>query len=81
MLKAAGHIGCHLIATHHYTNDNPHKFDYKGYRCACFEIFENVGGQVIVLTTDKLEYSGVEIKNEIIFSNVTAIEVLSSHET
>ena len=73
-------VGCHMISTKGYEKINPNKFAYDGYRCREFEIGETVGGVVVVATKGKFEYSGADIRNEILFENVYAIELLTAHE-
>lgn len=73
-------VGCHMVSTYRYQALNKSQFVYNEYFCDCFEIYENVGGQVKIKTFDKLRHANVEIVNEITFNNVTDIEVLSSHD-
>ena len=74
-------VGCHFISTYNYIKLNPRKFAYNTKPCKEFSIYENVGGNVIIETIDKLKHSNVEIKNQIIISNVANIEVLTEYET
>ena len=74
-------VGCKMIATYRYAKLNKNQFVYdKGYMCKDFEIIETVGGQVIVKTTDKFEFSKANITNRIVFDNVTDIEILTHHD-
>ena len=62
------------------SNLSEHYCIYKDYMCKEFEIVETVGGQVIVKTTDKFEFSKANITNRIVFDNVTDIEILTHHD-
>ena len=73
-------VGCHMISTYGYEKENPNQFVYDEYRCKQFELVENVGGFVIVKTEETLEHSKAKITNEIIFENVTEVEILTTHK-
>ena len=73
-------VGAHMISTRGYEQINPDRFAYDGYRCREFEIGETVGGVVVVVTKDRFEYSGADIRNEILFENVYEIELLTAHK-
>lgn len=73
-------VGCHMAFTHNFRKLNPNKFDYKGYQCKEFEILETVGGKVVVTTFDNLKHAEVKIINEIRFSNVIEIEIITEHD-
>jgi len=75
--KNGSTVGCHFISTYNYIKLNPKKFVYSTKPCKEFSIYENVGGKVIIETTDYLKHSNVEIKNEIIISNVIDIKILT----
>lgn len=68
-----------MISTYNYQKQNPNQFDYKGHQCKEFELYENVGGQIKVKTSDKLEFSGIEYENIISFNNVKSIEILTEY--
>lgn len=78
--KKGNAIGCYSIFTGKYCKLQPHKFDYSGYKCDEFEILETVGGKIVVNTIKKTEISGIEIKNQLVFSNVESIKMLTEHE-
>ena len=73
-------VGCHMISTYGYEKENPNQFVYDEYRCKRFELVETVCGSVIIRTEDALEHSKAKITNEIIFENVTEIEILTAHK-
>ena len=73
-------VGCHMISTYGYEKENPNQFVYDEYRCKQFELVETVGGCVIVKTEETLEHSKAKITNEIIFENVTEVEILTTHK-
>ncbi len=73
-------VGCHFISTYNYIKLNPKKFVYDTKPCKEFSIYENVGGDVIIETIDYLKHSNVKMKNKIIISNVTDIEILTEYE-
>lgn len=73
-------IGSHMISTYNYQKENPNQFVYGEYRCERFELVETVGGRVIVKTEETLRHSKVKITNEIIFENVTEVEILTTHK-
>ena len=73
-------VGAHMISTYGYEKENQNKFAYDEYRCKQFELVENVGGCVIVKTEETLEHSKAKITNEIIFENVTEVEILTTHK-
>lgn len=73
-------VGCHMISTYGYQEENPNQFVYDGYRCKQFELAETVGGCVIVKTEETFEHSKAKVTNEIIFENVTEIEILTTHK-
>lgn len=73
-------IGSHMISTYSYQKENPNQFVYGEYRCERFELAETVGGCVIVKTEETLRHSKVKITNEIIFENVTEVEILTTHK-
>lgn len=73
-------VGSHMIFTYGYREENPNQFAYDGYRCKQFELAETVGGRVIVKTEETLRHSKVKITNEIIFENVTEVEILTTHK-
>ena len=73
-------VGAHMISTYGYEKENKNKFAYDGYRCKQFELMETVGGCVIVKTEETLEHSNAKITNEIIFENVTEVEILTTHK-
>ena len=73
-------VGCHMISTYGYEKENPNQFVYDEYRCKRFELVETVGGCVIVKTEETLEHSKAKITNEIIFENVTEVEILTTHK-
>ena len=72
-------VGCHMISTYGYEKENPNQFVCDEYRCNRFDLVETVGGCVIVKTEETLEHSKAKITNEIIFENVTEIEILTTH--
>ena len=73
-------VGSHMISTYDYQKENPNQFVYGEYRCEQFELVETVGGRVIVKTEETLRHSKVKITNEIIFENVTEVEILTTHK-
>lgn len=73
-------VGCHMISTYGYEKENQNKFAYDEYRCKQFELVETVGGCVIVKTEETFEHSKAKITNEIIFENVTEVEILTTHK-
>lgn len=73
-------VGCHMISTRNYQKLIPNQFDYKGYVCEAFEVYENVGGQIKVKVIDTLRHAGIVFYNIITFANVTEIEILSEHD-
>ena len=73
-------VGCHMIFTRRYANQNKNQFKYTGYACSEFHIGETVGGNVIVTTFDVMERSKVKIVNQIHFENVTEIEIYTIHD-
>lgn len=73
--------GCHMVVTRRYIKLMPTSFCYKGcYICDNFEILENVGGDVVIISHDRLGYAGVDIKNRIRIQNVSDIEIMTEHE-
>lgn len=78
--RSGNTIGCHMVFTHKYRGLKPNQFDYKGYPCQEFDILETVGGKVVIEASDKLNYSGAEVKIKMNFSNVTEIEILTEHD-
>lgn len=72
--------GSYIVFTDKYRKLNPNKFDYNGYFCDQFEILETVGGNVVINTVQNLIHSGVKIKNEMQFSNVAEIEILTDYD-
>ena len=73
-------VGCHMISTYGYEKENQNQFVYDEYRCKRFELLETVGGCVIVKTEETFEHSNAKITNEIIFENVTEVEILTTHK-
>lgn len=73
-------VGSHMISTYNYQKENPNQFVYGEYRCERFELAETVGGRVIVKTEETFEHSKAKVTNEIIFENVTEIEILTTHK-
>ena len=73
-------VGCHMISTYGYEKENPNQFVYDEYRCNRFEFVETVGGCVIVKTEETFEHSKAKITNEIIFENVTEVEIFTTHK-
>ena len=73
-------VGCHMISTYDYQKENPNQFVYGEYRCERFELAETVGGRVIVKTEETFEHSKAKVTNEIIFENVTKVEILTTHK-
>ncbi len=72
--------GFHFIATNRFVKLNPKKFVYKEAPVDEFEIYETVGGKVIIKTIRKLIHSNVLIQDEIKISNVNNIEILTDYE-
>jgi|GEM_PF-3564812 len=72
--------GCHFISTYRFKKLNPTRFAYKEAPVDEFEIYETVGGKVVVKTISKLNHSNVTIENEITISNVANIEILTEYE-
>ena len=64
-------VGCHMIFTRRYANQNKNQFRYTGYACSEFHI---------VTTFDVMERSKVKIVNQIHFENVTEIEIYTIHD-
>lgn len=74
-------VGCHMVVAKRYMQLMPSQFVYKDcYICNGFEILENVGGDVIIKTTDDLKNVGIEFENHIRIRNVEEIEIMSEHE-
>ena len=73
-------VGCHMISTYGYEKENQNQFVYDEYKCKRFELLETVGGCVIVKTEETLENSKAKITNEIIFENVTEVEIFTTHK-
>lgn len=73
-------VGCHMVSTYGYEKAKPNQFAYDEYRCKQFDLVETVGGSVIVKTEDTFEHSKAKVTNEIIFENVTEIEILTVHK-
>ncbi|MBD5081848.1 MAG: hypothetical protein HDT44_08830 [Ruminococcaceae bacterium] len=71
----SGHIvGSHSIATYNYQQARPNQFAYD-YLCDEFEIKETVGGELLITTFRRLNFSSIEIKEDILFSNVANVEI------
>lgn len=73
-------VGSHMVYTHNYRKINPKKFAYSRYSCNCFELMENISGDIVVKCTDRLEHADINFTNIIRFSNVTEIEIMSEHD-
>lgn len=72
--------GCVTVTTYNYQKAKPNQFVYDGYMCDKFEIKETVGGKLVITTFEKLHFSGIEITNRILISNVTKVEILTEHK-
>ena len=73
-------VGCHMVSTYGYEKEKQNQFVYDEYRCRQFELLETVGGCVIIKTEEMFEHSKAKITNEIIFENVTEVEILTTHK-
>lgn len=73
-------VGSHMISTYEYQKENPNQFTYGEYRCNRFSLAETIGGRVIVKTEETFKQSKAKITNEIIFDNVTEVEILTTHK-
>lgn len=76
-------VGVHVIETENYAilaSKHGHEYKGKKYSCKSFEILENGAGQLIVRLYDDFRHVGARFSHEIVFSNVTDVEISTEHD-